>query len=218
MRRSRAAAEITRTRVFRAALEAFAARGVRATSLEDVASLAGVTRGSVYGHFESKAALVASIIDQLQWPMDIGPEIAAYRAHPEPLHLLRDHMWRQMTRCIDDPDQWRAAQLVLLPLERAELPAGAATRIGRTMGEAVERLSQVMTLAWERRQLRDGLQPNCVARCLHSVGIAVLVEHANRQEGCGPQASSLSIDLFMAGACRDAAAVQSGTGLHRSLV
>lgn len=209
MRRSRAATEITRTRVLQAALEAFAASGVRATTLEDVAALAGVTRGAVYWHFENKAALVAAIVDQLQWPMDIGPDIAAYRAHPKPLQLLHEHMWRQMARCMEDPNQWRAAQLVLLPPERAELPADAATRIGRTMGDTVQRLSQVMALARERRQLREGLRPACVARCLHSVGIAVLVEHAHRQEGCRPHASSLCIDLFMAGACSDAAAMQS---------
>lgn len=209
MRRSRAATEVTRARVLRAALETFAASGVRATTLEDVASLAGVTRGAVYWHFENKAALVAAIVDQLQWPMDIGPDIAAYRAHAKPLQLLREHMWRQMTRCMEDPDQWLAAQLVLLPQERAELPVGVATRLVRTMGDAVERLSQVMTVACERRQLREGLRPACVARCLHSVGIAVLAEHANQQEDCTRRASPLCIDLFMAGACSDVAAVLS---------
>lgn len=201
MRCSRSAAEITRLRVLRAALEAFAARGVRATTLENVAALAGVTRGAVYWHFENKSALVAAIIEQLQWPMDIGPDVTAYRAHPKPLQLLRKHIWRQMTRCMDDPNQWRTAQLVLGHQARAELPATTAARIRRTMEDTVARLSQVMTLALERRQLREGLQPACVARCLHSVGVAVLTEHANQREGCRRGASSLCIDLFMAGAC-----------------
>lgn len=203
MRCSRAATEITRSRVLRSALEAFSSRGVRATTLENVAALAGVTRGAVYWHFENKAALVAAIIEQLQWPMDIGPDITAYRTHPKPLQLLREHMWRKMTRCMDDPNQWRTAQLVLGHPARAELPASAAARIKRTMEDAVARLSQVMTLARERRQLREGLQPTCVARCLHSVGIAVLTEHADQREGCRRGASSLCIDLFMAGACSD---------------
>lgn len=164
MRRSRATTDITRARVLRAALETFASSGVRATTLEDVASLPGVTRGAVYWHFENKAALVAAIVDQLQWPMDNGPDIAAHRAHPEPLQLLREHMWRQMTRRMGNSNQWLAAQLVLLPSERAELPVGVATRIGRTIGDTVERLSQVMALACERRQLREGLRPACVAR------------------------------------------------------
>ncbi|MGJ3699820.1 TetR family transcriptional regulator [Variovorax sp. AFSI2.2] len=210
MRRNRAATEITRTRVLQAALEAFAASGVRATTLENVARLAGVTRGAVYWHFENKAALVAAIIDQLRWPMDIGPDMVAYQAHPEPLQLLREQMWRQMTRCMEDPDQWRAAQLVLRHPAQGELPVGVVTRIGRTMGDTVARLSRVMTLACERRQLKEGLRPACVARCLHSVGIAVLAEHANQREKRRRRASLLlCIDLFMAGACSDAPAIQS---------
>ena len=101
MRRNRAATEITRTRVLQAALEAFAASGVRATTLENVARLAGVTRGAVYWHFENKAALEAAIIDQLRRPMDIGPDMVAYQAHPEPLQLAKGKQSKVSHRGLD---------------------------------------------------------------------------------------------------------------------
>lgn len=81
-RQTRAGAALTRARVIEAAIEVVSERGIRAATLADVAARAGVTRGAVYGHFPGKPALVAAIIDGLLWPLDIGDDLAGYRAHP----------------------------------------------------------------------------------------------------------------------------------------
>lgn len=49
--------------ILEAALELFLARGYSATRLEDVAALAGVTKGTVYIYFESKGQLFLSVIE-----------------------------------------------------------------------------------------------------------------------------------------------------------
>jgi AcrR family transcriptional regulator len=51
----------TRARIRDSALELFAARGVRATSIRDVAQSAGVSAGTVQHHFPSKDALCAGV-------------------------------------------------------------------------------------------------------------------------------------------------------------
>lgn len=54
----------TRDRVLDAALGAFAARGVAATSLDDLAVDLGITKQAILYHFSSKERLLGSVIDR----------------------------------------------------------------------------------------------------------------------------------------------------------
>jgi AcrR family transcriptional regulator len=55
-----------REQILVAATEAFARSGFAATSLEDVARQAGVTRMIVYTHFESKTVLYQAVLDRMK--------------------------------------------------------------------------------------------------------------------------------------------------------
>jgi AcrR family transcriptional regulator len=59
-----------REQILRAATEAFARSGFAATSLDDVAREAGVTRMVVYTHFESKTALYQAVLDRMRDLLD----------------------------------------------------------------------------------------------------------------------------------------------------
>lgn len=62
MRRTKQDAEKTRQALAKAALKTFAQKGYSATRLDDIAVLAGVTRGAVYHHFkDKKGAYMAAI-------------------------------------------------------------------------------------------------------------------------------------------------------------
>jgi AcrR family transcriptional regulator len=50
----------------KAARELFAEQGFSATSRDQIARRAGVTRGALYHHFESKAALAAAVVAELE--------------------------------------------------------------------------------------------------------------------------------------------------------
>ena len=52
----------TRESIMDAATELFAARGVTSTSIDDIATAAGIAKGSIYYNFESKAGLVEEIM------------------------------------------------------------------------------------------------------------------------------------------------------------
>lgn len=87
-----------------AAAAAFADRGFQATSMEDIASRAGVTRLIVYRHFESKEDLyravldraVTSLITSVRGEIQSGPTVKgvvkgfldAGRAYPDGFRLL----------------------------------------------------------------------------------------------------------------------------------
>ncbi len=53
----------TRAAIIRGAAEAFEQRGYGSTSLAQVSAAAGVTKGALYFHFDSKEALAVAIID-----------------------------------------------------------------------------------------------------------------------------------------------------------
>lgn len=56
----------TRAALVKAAKELFADRGFSATSRDEIAVRAGVTRGALYHHFESKTALAAAVVAELE--------------------------------------------------------------------------------------------------------------------------------------------------------
>lgn len=54
----------TRQALIEAAAELFAARGIEATTVEQIAARVGLTKGAVYGNFASKAALIDVVIEE----------------------------------------------------------------------------------------------------------------------------------------------------------
>lgn len=69
VRKTKEDAAITRQRIIDAARETFLAKGVSRTSLEHIASHAGVTRGAVYWHFQNKAELFYAMREQVLLPL-----------------------------------------------------------------------------------------------------------------------------------------------------
>jgi AcrR family transcriptional regulator len=62
-------AEATRAALIQEATNLFAQRGFAATSLDDVARAAHVTRGAVYHHFAGKHALFSAVVEVLEKQM-----------------------------------------------------------------------------------------------------------------------------------------------------
>jgi AcrR family transcriptional regulator len=58
--------EETRTALLAAARELFGERGYAATTLDDVAGVAGLTKGAVYHHFGGKRELFQAVFEQIQ--------------------------------------------------------------------------------------------------------------------------------------------------------
>jgi TetR/AcrR family transcriptional regulator, acrAB operon repressor len=69
VRKTKEDAEITRQRIIDAARSVFLIKGVSRTSLEQIATHAGVTRGAVYWHFANKAELFHAMREQVILPL-----------------------------------------------------------------------------------------------------------------------------------------------------
>jgi TetR/AcrR family transcriptional regulator, acrAB operon repressor len=62
MRKTKEDAAITKDALFKSALIVFSEKGFSATTLEDIAKQAGVTRGAIYWHFGSKLELYKALL------------------------------------------------------------------------------------------------------------------------------------------------------------
>jgi len=80
----------TKARIVAVARELFARRGIQQTSLRDIAAQLGITKPALYYHFDSREALVASIVQPLLDDMEafvVGRESSV----PDPRTLLADY-------------------------------------------------------------------------------------------------------------------------------
>ena len=76
----RLTAEQRRQQLFSVALELFAQRGYRATTMDDIAEAAGVTKPLVYQHFSSKRALYLELVDSIAHELLAAVSSAVLRA------------------------------------------------------------------------------------------------------------------------------------------
>ncbi len=72
VRKTKQEALETRHRLLDAAEQLFHERGVSRTSLQDIATAAGVTRGAVYWHFQDKVELFTAMMDRATMPLEEG--------------------------------------------------------------------------------------------------------------------------------------------------
>ena len=76
----RLTAEQRRQQLVAVALELFARRGYRATTMDDIAEAAGVTKPLVYQHFSSKRALYLELVDSIAHELLIAVRSAVMQA------------------------------------------------------------------------------------------------------------------------------------------
>lgn len=90
----------TRRRILDAARELFAERGWAATSIDEVVSAAGVTKGALYHHFRDKTDVLRAVYQEqeersIEGLLEIGGEYA------DPLDALRAGCRAFLTACLD---------------------------------------------------------------------------------------------------------------------
>ena len=183
MRRTKEDAEQTREDIFRSGIKVFARKGYAATTMNDIAREAGVTRGAIYWHFKNKEDFYVEITsrlnnyynemmaDGLSWIEDGAPQ--EYRGQ------VVDEMIRVCTgvlrRFIDD-DEFRAMNEISLQVSiEGQANPRCKTMIDDKVDEAVKFLSALI----ERRDIYDKWTPVSADLALAAFmnGLLVLVLH-----------------------------------------
>lgn len=96
----------TRDRILAAAGQVFARKGFRAASLDEVAQDAGLTKGAIYWHFESKNELFFALLDHkfVQNTAPVPEELRAAAAIADPRTALVFLLKSNFARLRADPD------------------------------------------------------------------------------------------------------------------
>jgi AcrR family transcriptional regulator len=78
----------TTAAILEAARKLFATQGFEATSIDDIATRAGVAKGAVYHHFESKEEIFTRVLDAVQAGIAATPPPSSLRRIADPLDRM----------------------------------------------------------------------------------------------------------------------------------
>jgi len=105
VRRTKADAQATRSSLLDAAEHLFQAQGVSRTSLNDIATAAGTTRGAIYWHFKDKADLFNAMMERVSLPIEetLACRVRATDAQTDALGALRHSLLNALEKtALDD--------------------------------------------------------------------------------------------------------------------
>jgi TetR/AcrR family acrAB operon transcriptional repressor len=168
VRRTKEEAQETRSRILEAAEKAFFERGVARTTLADIATLAGVTRGAIYWHFSNKADLLQAMLDTLHEPLDEMAKASESADELDPLGCMRSLLIKLFHQVALDPKTRRINEILFhkceftdelcdLRQKRRDVSLDCNVRIGLALRNAVN-----------RGQLPENLDTDRAAISLHA--------------------------------------------------
>jgi AcrR family transcriptional regulator len=128
----------TREAILTSALELFARHGVVGSSVDQIAQAAGITKGAVYWHFESKDALFDAILERirLRWQDAVQVPLAMKTSATARLHALFDGYATLFTAT---PEICLFMQRVLLEGDREFSP-----RVGKILTATARLIARIL--------------------------------------------------------------------------
>ncbi len=202
VRRTKAEAQATRDGILDAAEEVFHRKGVSRTSLSEVATEAGVTRGAIYWHFANKGEVFDAMMCRAVTPLE-SMEQADYAVCERPLDTLRERLLAILERILVEPRYlrvfsiaWHKCEYVdeMVPIIDQCLEAG-----DRHMG----RIEEAIRAARDMGQVPASVDPRRAA-----MGVTVLIDGLIADWAMQPQSIDLSharewLDCYFRGLARD---------------
>ncbi|MBV6822594.1 efflux system transcriptional repressor EmhR [Pseudomonas sp. PD9R] len=167
VRRTKEEAQETRSQILEAAEKAFYERGVARTTLADIATLAGVTRGAIYWHFSNKADLVQAMLDSLHEPLDEMAKASESEDELDPLGCMRElliHLFHQVAM---DPKTRRINEILFHKCEFTDEMCDLRQQRREVSLDCNVRIALALTNAVNRGQLPENLDTARAAICLH---------------------------------------------------
>lgn len=165
-RRTKEEAAATRDRILDTAEQLFAEHGVSRTTLQHIATAAGVTRGAIYWHFDDKVALFNAMIERVIMPLESSLAELDTR---DPLQDLREYMLAGLRKTVEDPRARRVFAIAALKMEFVGELEAARVRRRRSLEAWMERAVERIKRAAESGELRDGVVPCAAALAMWSL-------------------------------------------------
>ncbi len=199
-RRTKADAQTTRNNLLDAAEQLFQSRGVSHTSLNDIATAAGTTRGAIYWHFKDKADLFNAMMERVTLPLERTLVVAYVEHATDPVAEIRRAMMEALRLIATDAQTRRVLQIATHQVEYTADMGAVLERHLSVHDGCVARNHLALERAFAARSQPPPVALDCAAR-----GLQVLVEGLVHQWLLHPEAFDLQangravLDVYLAG-------------------
>lgn len=166
VRRTKEEAAATRDSILDAAEILFAKNGVSRTTLQHIATAAGVTRGAIYWHFVDKGAVFSAMMERATMPMDAAVKLAGERADTDPMQSLRDEMLAVLQIVEGDEKARRVFEIATLKTEFTDEVDSARAHKRESVARWRGRLQDQFTQAKADGTLPDSVDPRNASMCM----------------------------------------------------
>jgi AcrR family transcriptional regulator len=168
-RRTKDEAEQTRNAILDAAERVFNERGVARTSLEEVATEAGVTRGAVYWHFNDKIELCEAMLQRVFLPQEDVLERLASSESDTPLLDLKKACADSLRLIATDKQRHRVVSILMFRCEYVEEMAAIMKRRRQCKDRMLSRCLRLFERAQSLHMLAPSWTPHLAATSLQAL-------------------------------------------------
>lgn len=176
VRRTKEEALETRSQILEAAERAFFERGVARTTLADIATLAGVTRGAIYWHFSNKADLLQAMLDTLHEPLEELARASENEEELDPLGCVRKLLIQLFQQVALDLKTRRINEILFHKCELTDEMCDLRQQRREVSLECNKRITLALRNAMRRGQLPEDLDPERAAVAVHAYFDGILYQ------------------------------------------
>lgn len=198
-RKTKAEAEVTREQIIDAAEQLFFQHGVSRTTLEKIASAAGVTRGAIYWHFENKAALFSAMLERIRLPFQQKLGELDNQPQGDPLVQLRQFLIHALELIVSCERHFRVLSIVFLRCEYIEELNPAVAQQEQLDQTANAVISRALLRAKAAGLLQTHVEPDLTAGAIHAYFVGLIRKCLLQPNSCDLAKAADYIDLMLNG-------------------
>ncbi len=183
-----------------AAESVFTQKGVAASTLNDIAVEAGMTRGAIYWHFRDKGELVRAMCERATLPMEAMVNEVMALAGDDPLGSVRRLTVHALTQIAGSERQHTVFDILFHKCEKTGEMAEVFEREQESRSECHSQIEGLLKQAVKRGQLPVDTDTHLAMQALHSYLIGLMHEWL-----LAPEAYNLAkhagplVDVLLAG-------------------
>lgn len=175
-RKTREDTEQTYTALLDAAEVVFKEKGVAASTLNDIAQAAGMTRGAIYWHFKDKSELVHAMCERATLPMEAMFNEVTAVAGDDPLGSIRKLTVHALSQVAQSKQQQTVFDIMFHKCEKTGEMAPMFEREQESRCECHSQMEALLRDAVKRGQLPADTNTALAMQILHSFMVGVMHE------------------------------------------
>ncbi len=199
-RKTKEDTEQTYTALLDAAEQVFFDKGVSRTTLSDIASAAGLTRGAIYWHFKDKAALLHALFARAMLPMEAMLAEIMLCSDGDPMGALRHLCIHALTMLARSPRQQRTMSILFHKCESTGDVADVMQQELANRDECLAEFEVILHKAVAQGQLPEDTDVFLSMQAVHSFMVGTMHEWLlDPGRYALDKAAPAMVDMVMAG-------------------